>query len=322
VSKVLVVDDEPAILTVVQRVLLAEGFSVLTAESGEQAVDLAVAGLPDLVILDLLLPDMEGTELIRALRRWLQCPILVLSAVTDEAHKVHALDAGADDYLEKPFGLAELRARARALLRRTTENSTSVVAFEAIRVDLAAGSLFVADREVRLTRTEWLLLQALVTNPGKLLTHRQVTAEVWGDGYGEEMRQTLRGHVKSLRAKLGDSASEPRYLRTESGAGYRWIAATTAPGVAAAGHGLAAPDSAAALHELDEALTLLTFSVDSALGIARGMRPGPAQAELLAKLERGLVAAELAQRLTKDGRVAPAAQPPPGRGSTRRSHSA
>ena len=206
-TKVLVVDDEPAILAVLQRVLAADGCSVLTAENGAQAVDIAVTGLPDLVILDLRLPDMDGTELIRVLRRWLQCPIIVLSAVTDEARKVHALDAGADDYLEKPFGLDELRARVRALLRRTLENGSSVVSFEGIRIDLAAGSLFTEDGEVRLTRTEWLLLQALVTNPGKLLTHRQVAAEVWGPGYGEEMRQTLRGHVKSLRAKLTDNAT-------------------------------------------------------------------------------------------------------------------
>jgi two-component system KDP operon response regulator KdpE len=297
VSKVLVVDDEPAILTVLQRVLDGDGYDVLTADTGAKAVDVAVSAVPDLVILDLRLPDVDGIELTRIMRRWLQAPILILSGFNDEARKVQALDAGADDYLQKPFGLGELRARVRALQRRTAEESgSSVLAFGDLVIDLAAGSVLVGGVEARLTRTEWLLLQALVTNPGKLLTHRRVASDVWGDGYGEEMRQTLRGHVKSLRAKIGDNASEPAYIRTESGAGYRWIAtASDAPAHEVAAD--ATPEQLATLHDLNNALTVLTFSLDSAIGIAGGMPQEVAQLELVDKLQRGLAAATRAQEL-------------------------
>jgi len=262
VSKVLIVDDERAILTVLQRVLESDGHTVFAAETGAQAVDLAVTGAPDLVILDLRLPDIDGIELTRVLRRWLQAPILILSGFNEEVRKVSALDSGADDYLQKPFGLAELRARVRALQRRTAESADPVVVYGNVRIDLSAGSVHVGGQETRLTRTEWLLLEALVTHPGKLLTHRRVAAEVWGDGYGEEMRQTLRGHVKSLRAKLRDDANEPVYIRTESGAGYRWIAEST---TAAADPGPeSTPEYLAALHELNNAITVLTFALDGA----------------------------------------------------------
>ena len=292
------VDDEPAILTVLQRVLEQDGYEVLTADTGAKAVDIAVTAVPDLVVLDLRLPDVDGIELTRIMRRWLQAPILILSGFNDEARKVQALDTGADDYLQKPFGLAELRARVRALQRRTGEEAgTSVQHFGSVVIDLAAGSVQVDDKEARLTRTEWLLLEALVRNPGKLLTHRRVAAEVWGDGYGDEMRQTLRGHVKSLRAKLGDNANEPAYIRTESGAGYRWIAqqqsSSDLPEVAVD----ATPEQLATLHDLNNALTVLTFSLDSAVGIARGLPDDPALTELLDKLQRGLSAANRAQDL-------------------------
>ena len=293
------VDDEPAILTVLQRVLEQDGYDVLTADTGAKAVDIAVTAVPDLVILDLRLPDVDGIELTKILRRWLQAPILILSGFNDEARKVQALDTGADDYLQKPFGLAELRARVRALQRRTGEETgaSSVVSFGSVVIDLAAGSVQVADHEARLTRTEWLLLEALVRNPGKLLTHRRVAAEVWGDGYGDEMRQTLRGHVKSLRAKLGDNANEPAYIRTESGAGYRWIAQQQSLSEVAEVAVDATPEQLATLHDLNNALTVLTFSLDSAVGIARGLPDDPALAELLDKLQRGISAANRAQDL-------------------------
>ncbi|HSV37849.1 MAG TPA: response regulator transcription factor [Nocardioidaceae bacterium] len=297
-SKVLVVDDEPAILTVLQRVLEADGYEVLTADNGARAVDLAVTAMPDLVILDLRLPDVDGIELTKILRRWLTAPILILSGFNDEARKVQALDTGADDYLQKPFGLAELRARVRALQRRTgDETASSVVRYGSVLIDLAAGSVHIDDQEARLTRTEWLLLEALVRNPGKLLTHRRVAADVWGDGYGDEMRQTLRGHVKSLRAKLGDNANEPAYIRTESGAGYRWIAQQQITDVIETPSVEGTPEQLATLHDLNNALTVLTFSLDSALGIVRGMPDEPALAELLDKLQRGLSAANRAQDL-------------------------
>lgn len=292
--KVLIVDDEPAILTVLQRVLEADGYDVSAAENGARAIELAVTTVPDLVVLDLRLPDTDGIELTKILRRWLQAPILILSGFNDEARKVKALDAGADDYLQKPFGLDELKARLRALQRRTSETGGSTVAFGDILVDLAAGSVIVSGEEVRLTRTEWLLLEALVTNPGKLMTHRRVAAEVWGSGYGEEMRQTLRGHVKSLRAKLGDDANEPTYIRTESGAGYRWIATaqeTEDP------HADESPGHLTTLHDLNNAITVLMFSLDTAVGIAGGLPRDAARDELVEKLQRGLAAADRAQKL-------------------------
>ena len=297
-SKVLIVDDEPAILTVLQRVLEADGHEVLSAETGAKAVDLAVTAAPDLVILDLRLPDIDGIELTEVLRRWLQAPILILSGFNDETRKVAALDSGADDYLQKPFGLGELRARLRALQRRTAENQDPVVTYGDLAIDLSAGSVFVSGTETRLTRTEWLLLEALVRNPGKLLTHRRVAAEVWGDGYGEEMRQTLRGHVKALRAKINDDANEPIYIRTESGAGYRWIAEPAGlPPASAAAPEASAPEHLATLHDLNNAITVLTFSLDSALGIARALPHDEAHDELVEKLQRGLATAQRAQDL-------------------------
>jgi two-component system KDP operon response regulator KdpE len=296
VSKVLIVDDEPAILTVLQRVLESDGFEVLTADTGTKGMDLAVTASPDLVILDLRLPDVDGIELTKIMRRWLQAPILILSGFNDEARKVKALDSGADDYLQKPFGLDELRARVRALQRRTgdAESGDSVVSYGGVTVDLAAGSVKVRGEEARLTRTEWLLLEALVTNPGKLLTHRRVAADVWGDGYGDEMRQTLRGHVKSLRAKLHDDANEPAYIRTESGAGYRWIAEPPIPDAPAS------TDQLATLHDLNNALTVLLFSLDSAVGIVRGLPAGESRTELVDKLQRSVDAAHHAQELSTD----------------------
>ena len=298
-SKVLIVDDEPAILTVLERVLETDGHEVITADTGAKAVDLAVTGAPDLVILDLRLPDIDGIELTKVLRRWLQVPILILSGFNEEARKVEALDSGADDYLQKPFGLAELRARLRALQRRTAENTDPVVTYGNLAIDLSAGSVHVDGEEIRLTRTEWLLLEALVRHPGKLLTHRRVAAEVWGDGYGEEMRQTLRGHVKALRAKLKDDANEPLYIRTESGAGYRWIAeqASALSAAAVASADIQTPEHLATLHDLNNAITVLTFSLDSALGIARALPNDRAHNELISKLQRGLATAQRAQDL-------------------------
>ncbi len=292
-SKVLIVDDEPAILTVLQRVLESDGHTVLSAETGAKAVDLAATASPDLVILDLRLPDIDGIELTRIMRRWLQVPILILSGFDDEARKVAALDSGADDYLQKPFGLGELRARVRALQRRSAEPSAPVVTFGEVSIDLSAGAVQVGGTEVRLTPTEWLLLEALVTQPGKLLTHRRVASQVWGDGYGDEMRQTLRGHVRALRAKLGDDATEPAYLRTESGAGYRWIAELTdvVDSVPAAER---SPDGLSTLHDLNNALTVLIFSLDGAIATADKLTDST---ELLDQLRRGAAAAQRAQEL-------------------------
>ena len=177
------------------------------------------------MVLDLWLPDIDGVEVVRRLRGWLDVPILILSGDADEERKVSALDSGADDFLAKPFGFSELTARLRALKRRTVRDQADQrLEYGDLVVDLPQGAAELGGSLLRLTPTEWQLLEAMVTHPGKLLTHRWLVARVWGGSHGDESRQALRTHIRSLRAKIGDDASTPRYLRTESGAGYRWLA--------------------------------------------------------------------------------------------------
>jgi len=226
VSRVLVVDDEPQILRALRINLRARGYDVLTAPTGSDALNEAARGSPDLVILDLGLPDLDGVEVIRGLRGWSKAPIVVLSGRSDSADKVEALDAGADDYLTKPFGMDELLARLRAVSRRTaTGDPPPVVTFGAATVDLAACRVMMreADRttEVRLTPTEWHLLEVLLRHPGKLLSQRQLLAEVWGPGY-ETAGGNLRLYMAQLRRKLEVDPSRPRHLVTEPGMGYRF----------------------------------------------------------------------------------------------------
>lgn len=231
-ATVLVVDDEPQVLHALRRALEGEGDKVLTAATGTQAVDLAASQPPDLVVLDLWLPDIDGVEVVRRLRGWLDVPILILSGDADEERKVSALDSGADDFLPKPFGFSELTARLRALKRRSVRDQAEQrLAFGDLVVDLPQGAAELDGALLRLTPTEWQLLEAMVTHPGKLLTHRWLVGRIWGGSHGDENRQALRTHIRSLRAKIGDDASTPRYLRTESGAGYRWLAGpvTAAP---------------------------------------------------------------------------------------------
>jgi two-component system, OmpR family, KDP operon response regulator KdpE len=167
---------------------------------------------------------------VRRLRGWLDVPILILSGDADEERKVSALDSGADDFLQKPFGFSELTARLRALKRRRVrEQADQRLEYGDLVVDLPQGSAELDGTLLRLTPTEWQLLEAMVTHPGKLLTHRWLVARVWGGGHGDESRQALRTHIRSLRAKIGDAAATPRYLRTESGAGYRWLAEPVPP---------------------------------------------------------------------------------------------
>lgn len=265
----MVVDDEPQVLRAVQRTLQDDGHTVRAVERGDEAVDVVALHAPDLVVLDLRLADMDGEDVVRRLRDFTRIPILVLSGVSDEARKVAALDCGADDFLEKPFGVAELLARVRALHRRTTEvleAGPAVRTYADLEVDLAHSIVRRDGDELRLTRTEWQLLRALVAHPGKLLTHRWLIHEVWDDRFGEEYRQTLRTHVRSLRAKLGDDAAAPRYLRTESGVGYRWVA--EAGDQPADGAERRPPEEARALgeslHDLKNAMTALTFALHHA----------------------------------------------------------
>jgi two-component system KDP operon response regulator KdpE len=224
VTRVLVIDDEPGLRRALAINLRARHYEVAVAADGASALAAASQQPPDVVVLDLGLPDMDGTEVIAGLRGWSHAPIIVLSARAGEPDKVVALDAGADDYVTKPFGMDELLARLRAALRRSaTAEDEPVVATEAFTVDLAAKS--VKDRSgaaVRLTPTEWHLLEVLVRNQGKLVAHRQLLNEVWGPRYETE-NNYLRVYIAQLRRKLEADPSRPRHLITEPGIGYRFV---------------------------------------------------------------------------------------------------
>lgn len=289
----LVVDDEPQVLTALRRALEGQGERVLTASNGVEAVDLAAAQAPDLVVLDLWLPDIDGVEVVRRLRGWLDVPILILSGDTDEERKVAALDGGADDFLEKPFGFPELTARLRALHRRQVrDDAEHRLDFGPLVVDLPGGTVELDGEPLRLTPTEWQLLQAMVTHPGKLLTHRWLLAQVWGDRHGDESRQALRTHIRSLRAKLGDAASTPRYVRTESGAGYRWLPDPApvndgAPDDTAPTRTGPAPDTAV-VHDLNNVLTALQLALHLATEGAGRIEPSPDSEKVLVQLRRSM----------------------------------
>jgi two-component system KDP operon response regulator KdpE len=224
-TTVLVVDDEPQIRRAMRTSLAARGNRVETAANGEEALVKVAEVAPELVFLDLGLPDLDGTEVIRRLRSFSDVPVIVLSVRDGQADKVAALDAGADDYVTKPFAMEEVLARMRAQLRRgrADEAPAPILRFADVEVDLARRLVRVGNDAVHLTKTEWALLEAFVRNPGKLLTHRWLLRTVWGQGYGEES-QYLRVYVRSLRRKLGDAASSPRLILTEPGVGYRWVA--------------------------------------------------------------------------------------------------
>jgi two-component system KDP operon response regulator KdpE len=225
VTRVLVVDDEAPIRRALAANLKARGYDVDAAETGEQALDLAARHHPDVVLLDLGLPGIDGLEVIDGLRGWTHVPIVVLSARGAERDKVAALDAGADDYVAKPFGMDELLARLRAAVRRATPaDEEPVVATADFTVDLSAKRVLdPAGDPVRLTPTEWQLLEVLVRHAGKLVTQRQLLRDVWGPSYGDESNY-LRVHMAHLRRKLEPDRSRPRYLITEPGMGYRFVA--------------------------------------------------------------------------------------------------
>jgi len=221
-SHVLVVDDEPAILRAMAVNLRVLGYSIDLAPTGEAALDLAARHPPDAVILDLGLPGISGIEVIRGLRGWTEVPIIILSAREASGDKVVALDAGADDYVTKPFAMDELLARLRAMTRRTGDNEGQpVVRFGDTTVDLAGRRVTRGDDDVRLTPTEWHLLEVLVRHPGKLLSQRLLLTEVWGPGY-ETAQGNLRVYMGQLRRKLEPDPSRPRHLLNEPGMGYRF----------------------------------------------------------------------------------------------------
>jgi two-component system KDP operon response regulator KdpE len=223
VSTVLVVDDDPALVRALTINLKARGYEVHAAATGAGALQLAAAHPPDAVVLDLGLPDLDGSEVIAGLRGWTDVPIVVLSAREQSGSKVAALDAGADDYVVKPFGMDELLARLRAAIRRGSPGPAQpVVATEEFTVDLSAGRVTAADgSDIRLTPTEWHLLEVLVRHAGRVVDHGRLLSEVWGPAYRDQTNY-LRVYMATLRRKLEADAAQPRHLLTESGRGYRF----------------------------------------------------------------------------------------------------
>ncbi|OYY95930.1 MAG: hypothetical protein B7Y41_01205 [Hydrogenophilales bacterium 28-61-23] len=222
---VLVVEDEPHIRRVLHSVLTTEGYRVYEAETGARGLIEASTRKPDLLIVDLGLPDMDGIEVVRSVRHWSEVPILILSARTEETEKIVALDEGADDYLTKPFGVGELLARVRALVRRRVRggDGTPVVAFGDVQVDLVLRAVTRNGQPVHLTNLEYRLLAVLVAHLGKVMTHQHLMREVWGPGQAENSHY-LRIYVSRLRQKLEPNPTEPEHLITESGVGYRFVA--------------------------------------------------------------------------------------------------
>jgi two-component system KDP operon response regulator KdpE len=219
--RVLVVDDEPAIRRFLHTILPAHGFTVFEAGTGQEALSSVVTHRPDVIVLDLGLPDLDGVHVTRLLREWTQIPIIILSVRGGEEDKVAALDAGADDYLTKPFGSNELLARLRAALRRVAQSAMEpVFVADELKVDLARRVVTVAGHEAQLTPTEYELLRVLVSNAGKVMTHHQLLREVWGVGYEQEMHM-LRVNISNLRRKLEPDPARPHFIVTEPGVGYR-----------------------------------------------------------------------------------------------------
>ncbi|MGL6236500.1 MAG: response regulator [Segniliparus sp.] len=223
-TRVLVVDDEPQILRALRINLTARGFDVTTAATGAGALRAAAERQPEVVVLDLGLPDMDGLEVLAGLRGWTNVPVIVLSARTDSSEKVDALDAGADDYVTKPFGMDELLARLRAAVRRGAGNQGEgepVVVTDSFVVDLVAKKVVKDGRDAHLTPTEWGVLELLVRNQGKLVSQKEILSEVWGPGYKTETHY-LRVYLAQLRRKLEADPAHPRHLITEAGMGYRF----------------------------------------------------------------------------------------------------
>jgi len=224
--RVLVVDDDRAIRRLLRTSLGAHGYQVVEAASGHEALEAVIAHHPDLIILDLGLPDLDGVDVTRQLREWSQIPIIVLSVREHEHDKITALDAGADDYLTKPFGAGELLARLRVALRHTQAQpgEEAVFTLGSLSVDLARRVVRVRGEEVQLTPNEYALLRMFIQHAGKVLTHHQLLREVWGPGYEHE-KHLLRVNISNLRSKLEDEPARPQIILTEPGVGYRLRAA-------------------------------------------------------------------------------------------------
>jgi len=223
-GRILIVDDDEDIRQVLGRALVARDYGVETAANGEEALAEVRVFDPDLVVLDLNMPVMDGLSFCRELRAWSQVPVLVLSVREDETDKVAALDLGADDYLTKPFGVDELMARVRALLRRASAPGTAAARFELgdLEIDLDAHRVIRTGDDIRLTKTEWSLLTEFAKHPGKLLTHRYLLVRVWGAQYGDDV-DVLRVFISQLRRKIEPDPGRPRIIATDPGIGYRWL---------------------------------------------------------------------------------------------------
>ena len=223
-TKILVVDDEPKIRMFIRANLEARGYEVYLAIDGVEAVEMAARVLPDVIVLDVNMPRMDGIEACRQIREWTNTPIIILSVREDEKDKVRALDEGADDYITKPFGIEELLARIRVALRHTTgvTPDAPVLTIGDLEVDLSKHLVKRRGQIVQLTRTEYELLAYLVSNYGKVLTHRELLHNVWGSEYGEEI-EYVRTFINQLRRKIEDDPSNPRFIVTESRIGYRFV---------------------------------------------------------------------------------------------------
>ena len=220
-QRVLVVDDENSIRRYLRAALSAQGFAIYEAANGQEAINGVIANHPDIIILDLGLPDFDGIEVTRRLREWSQTPIIILSVREAENDKIAALDAGADDYLTKPFGTGELMARMRVAMRRLANKSDEpVIQVDDLKMDLSRRLVTVKEQEISLTPTEYDILRLLMQNAGKVLTHRQLLRQVWGTAYESEMH-LLRVNISNLRRKIEADPARPHYLVTESGVGYR-----------------------------------------------------------------------------------------------------
>jgi two-component system KDP operon response regulator KdpE len=222
-ARILVIDDEPEIRRMLTVSLSAHGFVVADASSGKEGLNQILIFHPDLVILDLGLPDADGMEIIKLLREWTQVPVIILSVRERESDKIAALDGGADDYLTKPFSMGELVARARVALRRAAKaGDEPVLAFGDLTVDLARRMVLLKKEEVKLTPTEYEILKYLALHAGRVITHRQLLKSVWGPNYQEETHY-LRVYIRQLRRKIEANPAQPRYITTEPGVGYRFI---------------------------------------------------------------------------------------------------
>ncbi len=220
-QRVLVVDDENAIRRYLRTALTAQGFTTFEASTGIEAINAVLSNRPDIIILDLGLPDIDGIEVTRRLREWSQTPIIILSVREAEIDKIAALDAGADDYLTKPFGTGELLARMRVAMRHLTDKTDEPqLEVDGLKMDLSRRLVTVDGQEISLTPTEYDILRLLMQNAGKVLTHRQLLRQVWGTAYEKEMH-ILRVNISNLRRKIEPDPARPHYLLTESGVGYR-----------------------------------------------------------------------------------------------------